>query len=61
MTPYVASTCTANSDDGRQRRTTKDISPTYVKQVLELQKAGATEEGLHPIATEAVTDSYFTQ
>ncbi|MFE1271331.1 hypothetical protein [Streptomyces sp. NPDC058758] len=27
---------------------------------MELQEAGATEEDLHPIVAEAITESYFT-
>ncbi|MEV4871841.1 hypothetical protein AB0K90_22350 [Streptomyces syringium] len=47
-------------DDGRERSITTAISPTYAKQILELQEAGATEEDLHPIVAEAITESYFT-
>ncbi|MER5418073.1 telomere-protecting terminal protein Tpg [Streptomyces virginiae] len=50
-----------SSDDGRERSITTDISPTYAKQILELQAAGATEEGLHPLVAEAITESYFTE
>lgn len=61
VTAYFGFTCTGSSDDGRQRQITTDISPTYVKQILELQEAGATEEDLHPIVAEAITESYFTE
>ncbi|MGA4979331.1 telomere-protecting terminal protein Tpg [Streptomyces cinereoruber] len=61
VTAYFGFTCTGSSDDGRERQITTDISPTYVKQILELQEAGATEEELHPIVAEAITDSYFTE
>ncbi|MGI5451252.1 hypothetical protein ACQEVM_36890 [Streptomyces sp. CA-243310] len=44
-----------SSDDERERSITTDISPTYAKQILELQAAGATDEGLHPLV-EAITD-----
>ncbi|MEU0744585.1 hypothetical protein [Streptomyces sp. NPDC006134] len=37
------------------------ISPTYARQILDLQEAGATEEDLHPIVAEAITESYFTE
>ncbi|MFE7359220.1 hypothetical protein ACFU8Q_40670 [Streptomyces sp. NPDC057543] len=50
-----------SSDDGRERQITTAISPTYAKQILELQEAGATEEDLHPIVAEAITESYFTE
>lgn len=49
VTAYFGFTCTGSSDDGRERTITTDISPTYVKQILQLQEAGATEEDLHPI------------
>ncbi|MEU3407558.1 terminal protein [Streptomyces sp. NPDC006670] len=49
-----------SSDDGRERFISTAISPTYAKQILELQAAGATEEDLHPIVAEAITESYFT-
>ncbi|MEW1552238.1 telomere-protecting terminal protein Tpg [Streptomyces tsukubensis] len=58
---YFGFTCTGSSDDGRERHITTDISPAYVKQILTLQEAGATEEELHPIVAEAITESYFTE
>ncbi|MEO3977997.1 terminal protein [Streptomyces sp. CAU 1734] len=61
VTAYFGFTCTGSSDDGRERHITTDISPTYVKQILALQEAGATEEELHPIVAEAITESYFTE
>ncbi|MFI9630696.1 telomere-protecting terminal protein Tpg [Streptomyces sp. NPDC052042] len=61
VTAYFGFTCTGSSDDGRERSITTAISPTYAKQILELQEAGATEEDLHPIVTEAITESYFTE
>ncbi|MFI5867228.1 telomere-protecting terminal protein Tpg [Streptomyces sp. NPDC051546] len=61
VSAYFGFTCTGSSDDGRLRHITTDISPTYVKQILELQAAGATEEDLHPIVAEAITESYFTE
>lgn len=61
VTAYFGFTCTGSSDDGRERQITTDISPTYVKQILELQEAGATEEDLYPIIAEAITESYFTE
>lgn len=60
VTAYFGFTCKGSSDDGRERQITTDISPFYVKQILELQEAGATEEDLHPIVAEAITESYFT-
>ncbi|MFJ3861524.1 telomere-protecting terminal protein Tpg [Streptomyces sp. NPDC090085] len=47
---YFGFTGKGSSDDGRQRSITTAISPTYAKQILEPQAAGATEEDLHPIA-----------
>ncbi|MEV6841459.1 terminal protein [Streptomyces sp. NPDC051133] len=61
VTAYFGFTCSGSSDDGRIRTITTPISPTYVKQILELQEAGATEEELHPIVAEAITESYFTE
>lgn len=60
VTAYFGFTCTGSSDDGRERQITTDISPFYVKQILALQDAGATEEELHPIVAQAITESYFT-
>ncbi|MFF4174116.1 telomere-protecting terminal protein Tpg [Streptomyces sp. NPDC001744] len=61
VTAYFGFMCTGSSDDGRQRQITTDISPTYVKRILEFQEAGVTEEDLHPIVAEAITESYFTK
>ncbi|MFF5257178.1 telomere-protecting terminal protein Tpg [Streptomyces leeuwenhoekii] len=61
VTAYFGFTCKGSSDDGRERSITTAISPTYAKQILELQEAGATEEDLHPIVAEAITESYFTE
>ncbi|MFI9628824.1 hypothetical protein [Streptomyces sp. NPDC052042] len=41
------------------RTITTPISPAYAKQILELQEAGTTEEDLHPVVVEAITESYF--
>ncbi|MEU0308587.1 telomere-protecting terminal protein Tpg [Streptomyces cyaneofuscatus] len=57
VTAYFGFTCTGSSDDGRERQITTDISPTYVKQILQLQEVGATEEELHPVVAEARTES----
>ncbi|MFC7934385.1 telomere-protecting terminal protein Tpg [Streptomyces cinereoruber] len=57
---YFGFTASGSSDDGRQRHITTAISPTYAKQILQLQEAGATEEELHPIVAKAITESYFT-
>ncbi|GAA2267676.1 hypothetical protein GCM10010232_70080 [Streptomyces amakusaensis] len=61
VTAYFGFTCTGSSDDGRERHITTDIPPTYMKQILALQEAGATEEELHPVVAEAITESYFTE
>ncbi|MEE1792580.1 hypothetical protein PUR28_17695 [Streptomyces sp. BE308] len=61
VTAYFGFACKGSSDDGRERQITTDISPFYVKQIMELQEAGATEEDLHPIIAEAITESYFTE
>nr|MDT0521266.1 terminal protein [Streptomyces sp. DSM 41633] len=60
VTAHFGFTCKGSSDDGRERTITTAISPTYAKQILELQQAGATDEDLHPIVAEAITESYFT-
>lgn len=61
VTAYFGFTASGSSDDGRIRTITTPISPTYAKQILELQEAGATEEELHPIVAKAITESYFTE
>ncbi|EYT77962.1 hypothetical protein CF54_39765 [Streptomyces sp. Tu 6176] len=61
VTAYFGFTGTGSSDDGRIRTITTPISPTYAKRILVLQEAGATEEDLHPIVAEAITESYFTE
>ncbi|MFE2611594.1 telomere-protecting terminal protein Tpg, partial [Streptomyces mirabilis] len=61
VTAYFGFTCTGSSDDGRERTITTPISPTYVAEILRLQEAGATEEDLHPVVAEAITESYFTE
>jgi DNA-binding CsgD family transcriptional regulator len=61
VTAYFGFTCTGSSDDGRIRTITTPISPTYVAEILRLQEAGATEEDLHPVVAEAITESYFTE
>ncbi|MFH9568413.1 telomere-protecting terminal protein Tpg [Streptomyces globisporus] len=58
---YFGFAATGSSDDGRERHITTAISPTYVQQILQLQEAGATEEELHPVVAQAVTESYFTE
>ncbi|MFJ4806659.1 telomere-protecting terminal protein Tpg [Streptomyces murinus] len=61
VTAYFEFTCSGSSDDGRIRTITTPISPIYVKQILKMQEAGATEEELHPIVAEAITESYFAE
>ncbi|PAZ10493.1 terminal protein [Streptomyces sp. SA15] len=61
VTAYLGFTRTGSSDDGRERTITTPISPTYAAELLRLQEAGATEEDLHPVVAEAVTESYFTE
>ncbi|MDG9687816.1 terminal protein [Streptomyces sp. DH18] len=58
---YFGFTATGSSDDGRIRHITTPISPTYAQQILQLQASGATEDELHPIVAQAVTESYFTE
>ncbi|WP_455410024.1 telomere-protecting terminal protein Tpg [Streptomyces hiroshimensis] len=58
---YFGLTASGSSDEGRERFITTAISPRYAAQILRLQEAGATEEELHPVVTEAVTESYFTE
>ncbi|WP_030705036.1 MULTISPECIES: telomere-protecting terminal protein Tpg [unclassified Streptomyces] len=58
---YFGFAATGSSDDGRERHITTAISPTYVQQILQLQEAGATEEELHPVVAQAVSESYFTE
>ncbi|MGW7674562.1 telomere-protecting terminal protein Tpg [Streptomyces sp. NPDC054775] len=49
VTAHVGFTCKGSSDDGCERTITTAISPTYAKQILEIQEAGATDEDLRPI------------
>ncbi|PJN24711.1 terminal protein [Streptomyces sp. CB02613] len=58
---YFGFAASGSSDDGRERHITTAISPTYVQQILQLQESGATEEELHPVVAQAVTESYFTE
>ncbi|MFJ5142801.1 telomere-protecting terminal protein Tpg [Streptomyces sp. NPDC088707] len=60
VTAFFGFTCKGSSDDGCERQVTTAISPAYAKQILELQEASATEEDLHPIVAEAITEWYFT-
>ncbi|MCX5315902.1 hypothetical protein [Streptomyces sp. NBC_00154] len=57
---YFGFTASGSSDDGRERHVTTAILPTYAAQILQLQEDGATEEELHSIVAEAITESYFT-
>ncbi|MEV7471899.1 hypothetical protein AB0O20_36270 [Streptomyces kronopolitis] len=57
---YFGFTCTASSDDGCERTISTPISSPYARQILDLQEAGATDEDLHPIVSQAITESYFT-
>ncbi|MER8098488.1 hypothetical protein ABT002_34985, partial [Streptomyces goshikiensis] len=60
--PAASSAGDASTSPTHDRVTSStDISPTYAKQILELQAAGATEEDLHPLVAEAITESYFTE
>ena len=61
VTAYSGFTCPGSSDDGREHSITTAISPTYAKQSLELQEAGATEEDLRSRVAEAITEWYFTE
>lgn len=54
-------TANGSSDDGRERTILTPISPTYAAQILQFQEAGATEQELHPVVAEAITESYFTE
>jgi hypothetical protein len=58
---YFGFTASGSSDDGRLRHITTAISPVYAARILRLQEAGATDEELHPVVSEAVTESYFTE
>ncbi|MFH9043522.1 hypothetical protein ACH4FA_29810 [Streptomyces sp. NPDC017966] len=42
VTAHFGFACRVSSDDGRERSITTAISPTYAKQTLELQEAGAS-------------------
>ncbi|MEV7978461.1 hypothetical protein [Streptomyces sp. NPDC086519] len=55
---YFGFACTGSSDDGRERFISTALSPTYAKQILQMQGAGATEEELHPVVTDAITQGF---
>ncbi|MFF7986946.1 telomere-protecting terminal protein Tpg [Streptomyces sp. NPDC007901] len=57
---YFGFEASGSSDDGRERFITTAIPPTHAAEILRLQEAGATEEDLHPVVAEAITESYFT-
>ncbi|MER5217194.1 hypothetical protein ABT063_43355 [Streptomyces sp. NPDC002838] len=57
---YFGFTCSGSSDDGCERFISTPIPPTYASQIFQMQEAGATEEDLHPVFAEAITESYFT-
>ncbi|MGW0836486.1 telomere-protecting terminal protein Tpg [Streptomyces prunicolor] len=58
---YFGFECTGSSDDGRERFISTAISPAYAAEILQMQEAGATEEDLHPVVAEAITEAYFTE
>ncbi|MEU9157825.1 HTH domain-containing protein [Streptomyces sp. NPDC048417] len=57
---YFGFEASGSSDDGRERYISTAISPVYAAEILRLREAGATEEELHPVVAEAITESYFT-
>lgn len=50
-------TANGSSDDGRERTILTPNSPTHAAQIFQLQAAGATEEDLHPLVAQAITES----
>ncbi|MFE9868709.1 telomere-protecting terminal protein Tpg [Streptomyces sp. NPDC005506] len=60
-TAYFGFTANGSSDDGRERFISTPTAPTYAAQILHLQEQGATDDDLHPIVAEAITESYFTE
>ncbi|WP_030978393.1 telomere-protecting terminal protein Tpg [Streptomyces sp. NRRL S-1824] len=60
-TAYFGFTANGSSDDGRERFISTPIAPAYAAQILQLQEQGATDDDLHPIVAEAITESYFTE
>ena len=48
-----------STDDGRIRRITQHLPPTYASRLFDAQAAGATEQQLQNIAAEGLQEIYF--
>ncbi|WNI19466.1 telomere-protecting terminal protein Tpg [Actinacidiphila sp. ITFR-21] len=48
-----------STDDGRMRRITQHLPPTYAARLFDAQTAGATEQQLRAIAAEGLQEIYF--
>jgi transcriptional regulator with XRE-family HTH domain len=48
-----------STDDGRVRRITQHLPPTYAARLFDAQAAGATEQQLQRIAAEGLQEIYF--
>lgn len=57
---YFGFTARGSSVDGCERHVTTAISRTYAAQIPQPQEADATEQELHPIVAQAITESHFT-
>lgn len=51
--------CGIRRPDGRVRRITQHLPPTYASQLFDAQAAGATEQQLQRIAAEGLQEIYF--
>ncbi|MFD8937931.1 telomere-protecting terminal protein Tpg [Streptomyces sp. NPDC059578] len=60
VTAYFGFTANGSSDDGRMRSIRTSISASYAAQILAARERGATEETVHDLVAEAITESYFT-
>ncbi|MFC4033211.1 telomere-protecting terminal protein Tpg [Streptomyces polygonati] len=48
-----------STDDGRMRRVTQHLPPSYAARLFDAQAAGATEQQLRAIAAEGLQEIYF--
>lgn len=58
---YFGFTANGSSDEGRVKDIITAVSPTHAAQILQLKKAGATDDDLQPLLAEAITYSYFQE
>jgi hypothetical protein len=57
--PYFGFGPEGASDPGRMRDIMTAISPAHADAILTARKSGATDDDLHALVAEAITDTYF--